>query len=176
MGICDDARKQGFEKVNAAYDPTLNELGTVIANMTKIGADPTKYYDIKNNEVVDFVAMFKDLDESKKTQIEEVDSKVTNECDQTMEFLQGILDMVISSYTRGLSVVLPKHMTHIDVEEILSGKPLGGDNSIFNEIRDKVFDFVQIDKDNDLRKIISNPAGEAKDFINDVIRGLGIQL
>ena len=174
MSICDDARAAGVDKVNAAFQPFIDEISTIIANMTSKGVDPTKYYDAKNNQVIDLLALLADLALQKQDQVKEVNDKVDNDCDQTVGFLQTVLDMVIAKYTKGLSLILPKHMTHIDVGQILAGKPLGGDNSIFNVVKDGVFDTLDMGENNDLRKVIDNPVTTTKTAVNKAFEKAGL--
>lgn len=56
-----------------------------------------------------------------------------NECRQGLAPVQNVVDNMIVSMTGGLSLILPAHMTHIDMGEVLSGNILGGDNSFFRK-------------------------------------------
>lgn len=174
MGVCDDARQSGVDKINAAYNPMIKDLATIISNMKEKGLDPTKFYDPKNNEVIDLVALLSDIGIQRETQLNQVNEVVNNECDEKMEFVQRIIDLVVAGYTAGLSKILPKHMTHIDFEEIISGKPLGGPNSIFNEVREAIFNFAGLGENNDLRKVLTNPVQEIKKSVNDALEKAGL--
>ncbi|WP_347929512.1 hypothetical protein [Pseudomonas helvetica] len=174
MTICDDARKAGIDKIDAALNPLIDEVATIIANMTELGADPRKFYDLKNKKLIDLVSMLSDLGVQKNNQINEVNEKVDSDCQGQMDFLQSVLDLVIASYTKGLSVILPEYMTHIDVAEILSGKPLGGPNSVFNQVRDGIFNTIGIGEDNDLRKVYTNPVETAKGAANGALERAGL--
>jgi hypothetical protein len=92
------------------------------------------------------------------------------------EFLQTIIDTAIAFYTDGLSLILPKHMTHIDVKEILAGKPLGGDNSVFNQVRDSIMDGMGLGENNDLRRVIEDPVNTTTNTVRRILRGIGIRL
>lgn len=174
MGICEDAKKQALDKVAAAYDPALKDLGIVIHNMEEKGLDPTRFYDAKNDQVINLVGMAKDLADLKLSQEAEIGEKVKNECNDSIEFLQVLMDSVVAKYTAGLSTILPKHMTHIDVGEILGGKPLGGDNSIFNVVREQLFTALGLGENNDLRKFVQDPVANAKSAVNDTLKKWGI--
>lgn len=174
MGICDDARKTGLEKIDAAYNPMLKDIITIIENMKKKSLDPTKFYDAKNDEMIDLVTLLSDVGTKRQEQVDEVNKKIESDCDETMEFGQSIIDLVVASYTAGLSEILPKHMTHIDFEEIVSGKPLGGPNSVFNQVREAIFNSIGLGENNDLRKVIENPVGEIKDGINEALKNAGL--
>ncbi|ROO01740.1 hypothetical protein BK674_07375 [Pseudomonas moraviensis] len=174
MGVCDDARAAGLNQVNEFYNPWLKEVVTIIDNMKSKGLDPTKYYDAKNNEVINLVALLSDLGVARENQIREVNDTVDSDCDGAMNFGQGLIDMTVASFTGGLSLILPKHMTHIDFEEIASGYPLGGPGSAFNQLREAIFNALGMGENNDLRKVLVNPISETKDKVNDLLKGLNL--
>lgn len=167
MSYCDEARNVGIAKINAGYDGLILDAGVIITNMQAKNLDPHKYYDAKNNEVIDLVAYVSDLNENKKKLIDDLNNKVDNECVNQVEFIQTILDFVVVGYTNGLSIILPKHMTHIDAGAILSGYPLGGDNSVFNQVRGSILNAVGIGPTSDLFKPIVNPVESIKDLLKN---------
>ncbi|PPB99856.1 hypothetical protein SOI71_14655 [Acinetobacter pittii] len=174
MSICDDARQTGIDKLNAAYTPLINEITRIIKNMQNKGLDPHKYYDPVKDQVIDLIALLSDLGVTRDQQLADLNAKIDKDCVQTMEFLQSIVDFVVLSITNGLSAVLPKHMTHIDVGEILAGKPLGGDNSVFNDVRGGILNAMALGENNDLRKVIEDPVTTAKDSVNEALEKAGL--
>jgi hypothetical protein len=174
MSICDDARAAGVEKVEAAYKPFIDELSQIIFNMTQLGLDPRKFYDAKNNKVIDLLQALNDFVEKKQIGLRDVNDEVDKNCQQVIDYVQKVVDVAVSGITAGLSDVLPKHFTHIDVGEILGGKPLGGPNSIFNVIKDSVFDSVRLGDDSPLRRIINNPVDGIKNEINNLLNAAGL--
>lgn len=173
MGICDDGRRLGLEAVDEAYNPMLKDLAVIIENMTKRGLDPSRYYDAKSDQFVNLLALLSDIGVARDSQIQEV-NKQADDCDGSMESGQAIVDMVVARFTGGLSLILPKHMTHIDFEEIISGKPLGGPNSVFNQARSSLFNALGLGENNDLRKVIENPIVEVKKGVNDLLKNAGL--
>jgi hypothetical protein len=177
MADCNKIKNEGIKKINAGYNPIIEEIGKIIANMKKKGLDPRKYYDANKDEVIDLIAFVEDLNKEKKEDIKEIKEKVDNEClSDNEEFLQTIIDTAIAFYTDGLSLILPKHMTHIDVKEILAGKPLGGDNSVFNQVRDSIMDGMGLGENNDLRRVIDDPVNTTSNTVRRILRGIGIRL
>lgn len=177
MSICDDALQKGLDMLDAAMDPLINQAAGMVKDMTEKGADPRRWYDPKNKKLVDMVQFLADLAEKKNAEVAGLRAKVEKDCRQTTDFVQEVIDAVIASYTLGLSEVLPKHITHIDVGQILSGKPLGGDNSIFNVIRDQVFfESMGIDADSPLGRAVSNPfsGSNFKDGVNQLFEQWGL--
>lgn len=173
MSICDDARKQGTDKITAAYTPLIDEIARIIKNMLNKGLDPHKYYDPVKDQVIDLVAFVADLGALRNQQLDGLNEKVDKDCIQTQEFLQSIVDLAVLYITDGLSAVLPKHMTHVDVGEILAGKPLGGDNSIFNQIRGGILNGMGLGENNDLRKAVQDPINTVKNTVNELLEKAG---
>ena len=178
MSMCDDARAQGLAKVIAAYGPTIAELLKVIKNMQGKELDPHKFYDAAHDNVIDLPALVADLGSQQEQDQAKINKKVDEECEQSLKFIQDITDAAVDYFSLGISTVLPKHMTHIDVGEILAGKPLGGENSVFNQVRESVFNAFGMGENNDLRKIISDPINTTKNGINDFFErnNIGIRL
>lgn len=174
MSLCDDARKAGTEKINAAYTPMIEEISRIIVNMQNKGLDPHKYYDAVKDQVIDLVALVSDLGSTRDQQLKDVNDKVDKDCVQTQEFIQSIVDIAVLYITDGLSAVLPRHMTHVDVGEILAGKPLGGDNSVFNQVREGIFRGIGLGENNDLRKIVQDPISTTKDSVNEALERAGL--
>lgn len=138
------------------------------------GLDPTKYYDPVKDQVIDLVALLADLGATRDSQLKQLNDKVDKDCQQTEDFLQSIVDLSVVYVTNGLSAVLPRHMTHVDVGEILAGKPLGGDNSVFNQVRGGILNGMGLGENNDLRKVVVDPVNTVKDSVNDALKKAGL--
>ena len=179
MGFCNDALEAGQKKLEAAMSPLIEQSAGIVQKMHAKGLDPRKFYDAKNDAVIDMVQLLADLVDSKNTKSNEIKKEVDKNCKEVVEYIQEVVDFAVTCYTYGLSEVLPKHMTHIDVEEILGGRPLGGDNSVFNVIRDQVFfKAIGIDADSPLGRAVSNPFGGSnlKDGVNQLLEQWGIPI
>ncbi|EMV7410084.1 TPA: hypothetical protein ACJJXJ_005327 [Enterobacter soli] len=174
MSICDDARKSGVDKINAAYNPLIEEIARIIKNMQAKGLDPHKYYDPAKDQIIDLIALISDFGITRDKQLGDLNATVDKECVQTEEFLQKIVDLSVLYITDGFAAVLPRHMTHVDVGEILSGKPLGGDNSVFNDIRGGILNAMALGENNDLRKLAMDPIHTVKDSVNDALEKAGL--
>lgn len=174
MSICDDARQAGTDKLHAAYTPLIDEITRVIRNMQKRQLDPRNYYDAANDKSIDLIAWLSDLGTTRDKQLNDLNKKIDSECVQTQEFLQHIIDLVVLYITDGFSAVLPKYVTHVDVGEILAGKPLGGDNSVFNQIRGGILNGIGLGENNDLRNLIQDPPNVIKNAVNDALEKAGL--
>ncbi|MCX5538090.1 hypothetical protein M3A49_01005 [Paraburkholderia sp. CNPSo 3076] len=172
MSVCDDARKQMTDAVDKAVDPLMQDAGVIVKHMQDKGLDPTKYYDAAHDQFVDLVAYLKALGDLKTQKLNEVNTKA-DECQDSADkvaFLQQGMDFTVSVITGGISDLLPQYMTHIDVAEILSGHPLGGDNSVINQVRGSVLNALGIAPGSDLFKAITDPVHATTDVVNQVIK------
>lgn len=178
-GFCDKAREEAQQKIDDGMLPLIEQAAKIASNMEKKGLDPRKYYDAKNDEVIDMVAFTEDLARKRNEERKAVEDEVTNSCEEKVEYIQRMLDYAIKKYTDGLSDILPKHMKHIDVDEILGGYLLGGNNSVFNQIRDDLFfTRIGIDKNSKLGQALANPlaGSNAKDGINQLLGQWGVPI
>lgn len=179
MGICSDALTEGQKRLSDGLMPLISQAAGIVQKMQAKGLDPRKFYDAKNDEVIDIVQLLADLVDTKNQKSAQLAEEVEKNCNEKIGYLQTAVDLAVAYYTLGLSEVLPKHMTHIDVEEIISGKPLGGDNSVFNVIRDEVFfNAIGIDANSPLGRAVSNPfaGSNLKDGINQLLEQWGLPI
>lgn len=70
---------------------------------------------------------------------------------------QGIMDAVVAYYTAGLSRALPEKLTHVDVSELMAGKPLGGPNAAIPKMREQVFKAVGAGGNSTPENILRDP-------------------
>lgn len=177
MSYCDEAEKEALAKLFEAITPILEQTSGIIKKMTEKGLDPTKWYDVKNDEVVNWVQFLADTVDMKNKKDEELKDQIRNNCRQVQEYVDEAVRLALASFTAGLSDLLPKHMTHVDIGEILHGKPLGGPNSVFNEIRDDLFfTRIGIEADSPLGRAVSDPfhGSNLKDGINNLLENWNI--
>ena len=59
--------------------------------------------------------------------------------------MQDVTDAGVTIATLGLNKLLPERMTHIEIGEILAGKPLGGDGALIPHFRDQMLGVFHID-------------------------------
>jgi hypothetical protein len=176
MSTCDEALEAALEKSREFYEPIITETATVVVNMQEQGADPTKQYDHKSGKVVNYVQLLKDLSAQAEADAEhlvkdaEKCKETTNDNDASSaeKFLQTMVDSAVAYYTGGLSLILPKHFTHISANDILEGRLFGGPNSVVQGVTGVIFDSLGMGRSNDLRKIVENPVKVIAKVIPDV--------
>lgn len=177
MSYCDDAENAGLAKIFQAVSPILNQTAGIIQKMQEKGLDPRKWYDIKNDAVVDWIKFLEDTATMKNEQDAKLKDEIRKNCRQVQEYVDEMVAYALSCFTRGLSELLPKQMTHVDIGEILNGKPLGGDGSVFNQIRDDLFfTHIGIDPASAIGKAVSDPfhGSNLKDGINQLLENWGV--
>lgn len=184
MSTCEKIKAEGIKTIKNAYDPIIAEYVRIIENMRQAGADPTRWYNPATNQVINLVKLVEDITRERNDDLNDMRQKIDDECYEPNEAaLQQITDLAVTWFTNGLALVLPEHMTHIDIREILDGKPLGGENSVFNVAKETMFDAVGIGKNHELRKITDTPIQTIEDTgrnvereVRRVLRRLGIKL
>ncbi|MDH7447243.1 hypothetical protein [Aquimarina sp. 2201CG14-23] len=173
MSNCKKALEEGLNKIDENYKPLIQETALVIDNLNKKGLNPKKFYDPSKDIEIDWEVFLFELNRQRKKAIEEFKNYIENECYEEHEAaIQVSVDKSVAIITGGLSEVLPKHFTHIDVREILKGNILGGKNSLLNKLQDDIFGLAGMGKNNDIRMAITRPDKLAK----KVLRKLGIKL
>jgi hypothetical protein len=78
-------------------------------------------------------------------------------CDQKYALPQAVVDGVIAYYTVGLSRLLPQRVTHVDVSQIMSGKPLGGPNAAVPKFREQALAAVGGGGNGTVANVIRDP-------------------
>jgi hypothetical protein len=69
-------------------------------------------------------------------------------CANDLKPLQDVTDAGVTITTGGLNKLLPERMTHIEIGEIIAGKPLGGDGALVPNLREQIFAGLGLAKDN----------------------------
>lgn len=71
-----------------------------------------------------------------------------DKCSNELKPLQDVTDAGVTIATLGLNKLLPERMTHIEIGEILAGKPFGGDGGLVPHFRDQLLGAFHIDSHN----------------------------
>jgi hypothetical protein len=185
--VCADAKTQGERQITAGFQPFIDEFTTIIANINKQNKsplpgqpkiDPRHVYDPAHNQWNDILQLLNDTIVQKQAALVQFDRKVSAGCltPQTQAFLQTMLDAAAAYFTAGLSLALPERATHVDFNQILQGKPLGGPNSAVNAARDAAFNGLGMGQNNDLRKAVSDPINTTKTTVNNILHRAGLHV
>ncbi|MEP4102587.1 hypothetical protein, partial [Paraglaciecola sp.] len=97
------------------------------------------------------------LKKDKNISLATVDEGVS-ECTENIKPYQKIVDEFAKITSGGLSEILPGKMGYIDASDILAGYPLGGKDALIPKARDQALESLGLGGNNDLGKIIKDPA------------------
>lgn len=118
LSKCDQERIAARNAVSGRYDALLSELEQRIAAATAAGTDPGKAaYRDKDNQPrsLDLRALQADLQAQKAHDAGSVDKAVAASCADRAETVADAVTMADARATRGITSVLPKYMTNIDL-------------------------------------------------------------
>ncbi|MGY4433145.1 hypothetical protein ACVWWO_005622 [Bradyrhizobium sp. F1.13.1] len=140
--------------------PVAAEIDQGIADIRKGGGDPDKIGLKMHDGTFKTLPELRSLVLSQKAEaLKEIDD-AAGKCAQSLKPYQDVTDASVIIATGGLSLLLPKRMTHIEIGEILAGKPLGGDGGLVPHFREQMFGLVGL----------QNDRGEVTKFIRDPVR------
>jgi hypothetical protein len=158
---CTDAENAATQTIANQYDSVLKEIDGRIAQCNQKGIDPTKfpYFDKDGNlQVADLSALRSDLVAQKAKDQSDFDKQIKTDCINKIQPIQDVVDLAMKFATLGISTVLPKHVTNVDVSEIMSGKPLGGNGAVIPDLRESALNAIGAGgQNNDLAKVIRDP-------------------
>lgn len=180
MADCNKIKRDGVKNLVDYYNGNISDVALLIEDYEKKGLDPTKFNPGVGKDLVNLIQLVEDFEKQKLKDISEFEKEVDENCSSDTEaLLQSVVDYyteaVLAKYTKGLSLILPKHMKHIDVKEILDGKPLGGKNSMVNKFRDDVLKNLGLGDNNDITKIVKDPVKQTKKIIEKIIPKITIK-
>jgi hypothetical protein len=159
--VCDEQRGKAHGAISQQYAAVYKEIDGRVAQIISKGIDPKKFPyfgDDGQLHEVDMTALRSEIVAKQAQSVATVNDKIKKECDDQYKPIQDLTDFSMTVVTMGLSEVLPKRMTHVDVSQILSGKPLGGDSAAIPKAREQALDALGMGgKNNDIAKTIRDP-------------------
>ena len=117
---CDEARIAAHNTVMNKYNKLLSELDARIARAKTDGVDPANspYRDQDERpRSVDMIALRADLQTQEARDAGRADKQAARDCADSSEPIQDIVKRSEVLATRGISLVLPKHLTNIDLSQ-----------------------------------------------------------
>jgi hypothetical protein len=152
--------KQGIEKIEMIFAPLINAVDMQIGKLQKANQDPSKYYDLDQDETINYFAVREVYVKAKNEAIE----KYSIEMDKEIQRLENTPEVEGSSvgWEQIVFLVIKSALedgVRIKVGNIQwdSTKPLGGKNSVFDDMRNISMRSIGIDPDSDLGKIVKDP-------------------
>lgn len=180
MANCSKIKEEQIKISTENWNKTLEDVALYIKDQLDKGLKAEEFNPGPGKPLINLLKLADDYRNEKNKQLDEISKQVDDECkEDAVEIVQTLVDLAVIRFTKGISLILPKHMTHIDVKEIFNGKPFGGDNSVINQARGAMMKGMGIDENSDLGKVILNPAKTAEDAwkndngdIGNFIKGL----
>ncbi|WP_336814108.1 hypothetical protein [Bosea sp. MMO-172] len=157
---CEERAGPSRAQVEAKVNEMLGPIDKGIAEIIKGGGDPSKIaLQAEDGSFKTLPALRNRLLADKAAASRQIDEAVTS-CTKDLKPLQDVTDAYVTSLTGGLSKVLPKHMLHVDVGQILGGKPFGGEWAVIPHLREQILAALGL----------KNDRGFVTSFFRDPIR------
>lgn len=180
MANCSKLKEEQIQISKDYWNKTLEDVALYIKDQVDKGLSPEQFNPGPGKPLVNLLKLAEDYKNERDRQSIHISNQFDKECvEDAVEITQTLIDLAIANFTKGISLILPRYITHIDVKEIFDGKPFGGDNSIVNQARGALMRGIGIDENSDLGKVIINPTGTMKDAwdkdngdIGNFIKGL----
>lgn len=173
------AIEQGIEKIEMVFAPLITAIDIQIGRLEKAGQDPTKYYDLEEDEYVDYIAIREVYVNEKEKAIAEFQAEMDKEVQKIANspepetpaegdigWEKVVFYIIKYALENGVKIKIR------DVEWD-SSKPLGGEGSVFDELRSGAMKAIGIDPDSELGKIVKDPLNAAKDLGKNLDRETG---
>ena len=130
--VCDDARSKFRDQVAASFDQQIEQVPAAIRMLETMPESQ-----VRDELIVALQTALANAKANRDYSIRDVDEHTKAECVKGLQPLQEATDATVAIATGGLSLILPKRMTHIDVGELLDGNLMGGSRSVIRDIINK---------------------------------------
>lgn len=156
------AIENGIQKIESVFNPLIAGIDLKIGILEKAGQDPSKYFDLDENSFVDYPALREAYANEKEKTIAEFSQKMDaelkklDEAEESQEEESEIPWAEIAFYLIKSALENGVKIKVGDVEWD-STKPLGGEGSVFDDLRNASMRGMGIDPDSDLGKFIKDP-------------------
>lgn len=128
--------------------PIIAEIDMNIEEIRSRGSNPDNIAVKGQDGTFVTLPQLRDRILSQKTAASREIDDAANKCSSDLKPLQDVTDAGVTIATGGLNKLLPERMTHIEIGEILAGKPLGGDGALVPNLREQIFAGLGLAKDN----------------------------
>lgn len=158
---CTAARDKGKEAVSSYYDPRIKQINDVIQAIKDKGGDPNAIAIKVGNKFYTSPEIAAKLERDKQIALTAVSTQI-DDCEKGVKPYQDVVNNFANIATSGIAGQLPAKMAFIDASEILAGYPLGGPDALIPKAREQIMNAVGLGGNNDLGKIIKDPARPIK--------------
>jgi hypothetical protein len=135
-------------ELEAKVNPVLTEIDSGIEQIRKNGGDPdTVAFKMHDGTFKTLPELRRLLVAQKGDASKEIDA-AANKCSSKLKPMQDVTDAAVTIATGGLNKLLPERMSHIEIGQILAGKPFGGEGALVPHFRDQLLGVFHIDAHN----------------------------
>jgi hypothetical protein len=146
--FCDAQVASYRGELDAKTAPVFTEIDTGIADIRNRGGDPDKIGFKMYDGTFKTLPEIRNLLLSQKAAVSKEIDDAAARCGSELKPYQDATDAAVSIATGGLDKLLPKRMTHIEIGEILAGKPFGGGGALVPHFREQLLQAVGLKHDN----------------------------
>jgi hypothetical protein len=136
--FCDSKVAPYRGELEAKVNPALAEIDNGIAGIRKGGGDPDKIAIKMKDGTFKTLPELRNLLLTQKVAVSKEIDDAGEKCTNDLKPFQDTTDAAVTLATGGLNKLLPERMTHIEIGEILAGKPFGGDGGLVPHFREQV--------------------------------------
>jgi hypothetical protein len=146
--FCDAQVASYRGELEAKSASAFAEIDNGINDIRKGGGDPDKIaIKLRDGTFKTLPELRAMLSAQKAGASKEIDA-AADKCSSGLTPLQDATDAAVTIATGGLNKLLPERMTHIELGEILAGKPFGGDGGVVPHFREQILSVLHLDHDN----------------------------
>ncbi|CAB9495816.1 hypothetical protein [Alteromonas macleodii] len=170
------AMENGIKKIEEVFTPLIASIELKIGILQKAGQDPSNYFDLDDNEFVNYLEIRDAYIAEKEKTVKEFSAKMDDELKKFDEadtpekeggeipWAEVAFYLLESAMENGIKIKIG------DIEWD-STRPLGGEGSVFEEMRSAAMRSMGIDPDSDLGKALKDPINA----IGDLAENLGAE-
>jgi hypothetical protein len=142
---CEQQYSSRIGAVQAKFRPELLSLEAEIKRLRAASVDPTRYVVEFEGKWVPITYKFGMLFDRFEKESANASGKAEG-CEKAVAPAQLAADIGVLLATNGLSLILPDRVTHIDMGQVINGKPFGDDNAFVPKFRDDVIGVITGDR------------------------------
>jgi hypothetical protein len=136
--FCDAQVASYRGEVDAKVSPAVAEIDKGIAEIRKGGGDPDKIALKMQDGTFGTLPELRDrVLAQRAAAIKEINDAAAS-CSKELKPFRDTTDALVTFGTGGLNKLLPERMLHIEIGEILAGKPFGGGGGLVPHFREQV--------------------------------------
>jgi hypothetical protein len=133
------------EELDGKTAPVFKEINQTIEEMRQHGTDPEDIrFKTFDGSFKSLPEILRALTDQKAAMAKEIDA-VADKCAGELKPYQDATEAAVSIAFGGLDKLLPTRMTHVEIGEILAGKPFGGEGGVVPHLRNQLLNLAHID-------------------------------